>query len=368
MSLVDIKCPNCGASIQLDGSRECGFCSYCGSKVQIQDAINKIKIDKSGDIKNYLAVGRAAAEIGNGQEACEYANKVLEIDPRNAEAWELKMSGIGCMPGYNCHQMLAAGNKALEICNSPEMKDRIYMSYLSLSPLYLREACDKLLQNLRALKDLYESYGVLDSSTASERMLEYDIMARSLCDDIAQIPTLRFAVPDEEIEKNEEFAEITVEIAKEWIACGLALNRRYNTYGAYISDEGLEYWKDTLEKIKRGLNGKFLTQEISADNFVISKPSIQTDVLSDRHQPFPPNNEGCYIATAVYGSYEASEVMVLRHFRDNTLKRSYLGKWFIEIYYFLSPPIAEKLKDAKLVNQVVRSILNKLVRHLEKRK
>lgn len=51
MSLVNIKCPNCGASIQLDNSRESGFCSYCGSKVQIQEAINKIKIDRTGDIK-----------------------------------------------------------------------------------------------------------------------------------------------------------------------------------------------------------------------------------------------------------------------------------------------------------------------------
>lgn len=58
MSLVDIKCPNCGASIQLDNSRESGFCSYCGSKVQIQEAINKIKIDRSCDINNYLHLAK----------------------------------------------------------------------------------------------------------------------------------------------------------------------------------------------------------------------------------------------------------------------------------------------------------------------
>ena len=45
----------------------------------------------------------------------------------------------------------------------------------------------------------------------------------STYENMTQIPTLRFTVPDEEIEKNEEFAEITVEIAKGWIACGLAL-------------------------------------------------------------------------------------------------------------------------------------------------
>ena len=62
MSLVDIKCPNCGASIQLDNSRESGFCSYCGSKVQIQEAINKIKIDRSCDINNYLHLAKTASK------------------------------------------------------------------------------------------------------------------------------------------------------------------------------------------------------------------------------------------------------------------------------------------------------------------
>ena len=35
MSIVNVKCPNCGASIQLDSDREEGFCSYCGSKVKV---------------------------------------------------------------------------------------------------------------------------------------------------------------------------------------------------------------------------------------------------------------------------------------------------------------------------------------------
>ncbi len=66
----------------------------------------------------------------------------------------------------------------------------------------------------------------------------------STYENMTQIPTLRFTVPDEEIEKNEEFAEITVEIAKGWIACGLALNERYKIYNMYLSDEGLEFRKD----------------------------------------------------------------------------------------------------------------------------
>lgn len=86
MSLIDMKCPNCGASIQLDNSRESGFCSYCGSKVQIKKEQPKtIKIDRSEDIPNYLSLARTAAEASNGVEVLSYANAILEIDAQNAE-------------------------------------------------------------------------------------------------------------------------------------------------------------------------------------------------------------------------------------------------------------------------------------------
>jgi hypothetical protein len=75
-------------------------------------------------------------------------------------------------------------------------------------------------------------------------------------------------------------------------------------------------------------------------------------------------NAGCYIATAVYGSYHAPEVVTLRKFRDNTLANSVLGRLFIRTYYLLSPPIADKLKDAKYINRAVRKFLDSLVNTL----
>lgn len=76
---------------------------------------------------------------------------------------------------------------------------------------------------------------------------------------------------------------------------------------------------------------------------------------------------GCYIATAVYGSYDAPEVLVLRRFRDEVLQKSLPGRAFIKTYYFLSPPIAEKLKNAGEINAIVRRILDRWVEKLQKR-
>lgn len=40
MGMKQLKCPSCGADLNLDDSKEYGFCSYCGTKVQINDRIN----------------------------------------------------------------------------------------------------------------------------------------------------------------------------------------------------------------------------------------------------------------------------------------------------------------------------------------
>ena len=83
--------------------------------------------------------------------------------------------------------------------------------------------------------------------------------------------------------------------------------------------------------------------------------------------PQPEKKEGCYIATAVYGAYDAPEVMTLRRFRDEILANTAPGRWFIRTYYRLSPPVAAKLKNAKRVNAFVRHILDRWVMRLERK-
>lgn len=76
-------------------------------------------------------------------------------------------------------------------------------------------------------------------------------------------------------------------------------------------------------------------------------------------------SEGCYIATAVYGNYDAPEVLVLRNFRDSVLLKSFWGRIFVKIYYFMSPPLANRLKNYDWLNNKVKSILDKFVHFLK---
>lgn len=78
----------------------------------------------------------------------------------------------------------------------------------------------------------------------------------------------------------------------------------------------------------------------------------------------PPSSggkSGCFIATAAYGSYLDPNVMVLRHFRDDVLLKSYLGTAFVKFYYATSPPIADFIRDHEVLRTVTRWMLTPLI-------
>ena len=135
MSLVNVKCPNCGASIQLDNERADGFCSYCGSKIKVQEAINLIRIDKSGDLQNFLNLAQSAIDGNNGKEALAYANKALELDSSNGDAWFIKMQAVALtatLGNLKCSEIVTTGNKAIHFSTDQDMKIKVYSYFLAL--------------------------------------------------------------------------------------------------------------------------------------------------------------------------------------------------------------------------------------------
>jgi tetratricopeptide (TPR) repeat protein len=66
---------------------------------------------------------------------------------------------------------------------------------------------------------------------------------------------------------------------------------------------------------------------------------------------------GCYIATAVYGSYCCDEVLQLRRFRDDVLSKNIFGRAFIKVYYAISPSMARHIKPNSKVNRAIKRFL-----------
>ncbi len=76
------------------------------------------------------------------------------------------------------------------------------------------------------------------------------------------------------------------------------------------------------------------------------------------------DSQGCYIATAVYGSYDCPPVWTLRRFRDYKLARHWYGRLFIKVYYAISPKLIRKFGNTGWFQKIWRIRLDKMVSSL----
>ena len=77
------------------------------------------------------------------------------------------------------------------------------------------------------------------------------------------------------------------------------------------------------------------------------------------------SSDGCYIATAVYGSYDCPEVWTLRRFRDEYLKGSVFGRLFVRFYYAVSPGLVRRVGGRDFFRKPVKRVLDQFVIHLK---
>jgi hypothetical protein len=94
--------------------------------------------------------------------------------------------------------------------------------------------------------------------------------------------------------------------------------------------------------------------EKNVDKFIFGNSGSVT------HSP-PKSNAGCYIATAVYGEYDHPSVLVLRRFRDEQLRPSALGRFFIRTYYAISPSLSRYFSSVPWLKKASRRALDSLV-------
>lgn len=112
MAIINLKCPNCGGSIQMDDARETGFCMYCGEKFLTKEEVQHVLVQHSGnvelsrknDIDNLLIrlEEKANLLISNNQISVadyldqfrvletNYIDKILDLDAKNQEVIKIR--------------------------------------------------------------------------------------------------------------------------------------------------------------------------------------------------------------------------------------------------------------------------------------
>lgn len=69
----------------------------------------------------------------------------------------------------------------------------------------------------------------------------------------------------------------------------------------------------------------------------------------------------CFVATAVFDNYDSPEVVKLRLFRDNFLRRHLLGRAFIAFYYKTGPYLASAVKHNPAIKNLLRRLFKTIL-------
>jgi len=354
-----LTCEMCGSTnlIKEDGVF---VCQSCGTKYSVEEAKKMmvegtvdvkgtVKVDKSNEIENLLKLAEEAIGSVNGEEAYSYANRALEIEPENAKAWFLRMKAVGLtaiLKDLKVLEVIKAGNNAIKFSNNELSKD-VYVYYLTKCLNDLK-FCMNQLADTDAIKRLYEANAQLNAWKATENTLASDTIASLILTQVDNVVKLRELVPNSLVSSDSEISKLVGEVAKQWVYYTNALNSRFNVYGSKLNDETVAKYRAVLAKIKQGL------------------PDNMQNVIADE-EISNPSSGPCYVATAVYGSYDCPEVWTLRRFRDFTLDETWYGRLFIKAYYATSPTFVNYFGNVKLFKSQGKILLDRWVAKLNKK-
>ena len=130
--------------------------------------------------------------------------------------------------------------------------------------------------------------------------------------------------------------------------------------------EEIDTTEKLLEKAKSHLGSRLSTLEEYKDTNTRDEYIRTLEYAWDKFRS--GNVKGrCFIATATFESPDSFEVILLRKFRDETLNNYLLGRFFINVYYTLSPPIASLIYSSTFLKKISKSILSRLVSWIQRR-
>jgi hypothetical protein len=119
-------------------------------------------------------------------------------------------------------------------------------------------------------------------------------------------------------------------------------------------------WMYTV-RLKESVREAFLT-ELKQIKAVHSDLDYLDELITKNTKETPAG--GCYVATAVYGSYDCPQVWTLRRYRDYTLAETWHGRAFIRAYYAISPTLVKWFGHTNWFKKMWRGKLDRMVASL----
>ncbi len=162
MEILNTKCPNCGANLELNASATYMFCQYCGTKIIIKEILETLngKDNNAIKIQNLLARANQCIETHEYEAANDYYDQVINLDANNYEAWwgKFEISDL-------IDQIIIIDGKSVNIT-------KILTKYNLLSPAKFKVFGNS--NKLSAIKELLNTLsGSIDIKGAKEIIEKY---------------------------------------------------------------------------------------------------------------------------------------------------------------------------------------------------
>jgi len=328
-------------------------CQHCGTKYSVEEAKKMmVEIDNSKKLANLYERARKSIEVDDLEHAAEYYKEILDENPNDWEAYFYSYLGehtsytnaqASSVAAKLANTIPSAYDMAIETDNADEIAKRLkIISSETATRLTYIAATGSVL-----LKD-YEKSSVLTIEGKVKRDLFQQLFptaANIVANCVVAFDPLIEKV--EELYKNEKISE---EVYKENLLLMLRVKFNIANMDCYPVE---------------GVSSKFVKNEViksCAEKIKVLDSDFEMPKLEDE-----TSSGGCYVATAVYGSYDCPEVWTLRRFRDFTLAKSFFGRLFIRTYYAISPTLVKWFGETKWFKNLWKPTLDKMVARLNEK-
>ncbi len=355
---MKFACELCGGS-NIERHEDGFVCTDCGCKYSVDQA-KKIFANIKGETNNaqitqYLDIAQTALDAKNGQEAYSYAEKVLEKDSSSAIAWYVKMRAIEFIAKIgnpkveevvSCsRQVIRASN----VTNNTELIDKTY-TYLLERANDLLAIATNLAVDTTMIENLTQSVMRVNPSNVTAQVIASDATTLGMMETLANgALSLKKEVPIETIKATPKYIELVRKAANGYITYCNSYVNRVTIYSAYLNDANMAERRQKIAEFKQGLPA-----EIGS--------SIADSIDSGKEKA--ESNNGCYIATCVYGSYDCPQVWTLRRYRDYTLAETWYGRLFIKAYYAISPTLVKWFGHTNWFKDFWKGNLDRMITNL----
>lgn len=327
MGMIPVNCPNCGADIQLDDSREFGFCNYCGTKV-IQEKVvvehrGSVQLDKKSEIDNYLKIIKRNAKKDDVHVIREYCKKILEIDAENVEA--------------NLYQVIA---------------QRMVIDDLRLK--MINSSSEDIIELVKSKEQSMEE-AIKDLKSIEKILFEFT----------NYVLAFRIKLHNDSNGRHGGFI-FCVQLYDIMYSYGESIEKYFDAKNESYKTVIAAYFKDSLklmEKFERETGREYNDKYKMKYNNKLAEYDSNYAMITIKQEE---SSDGCYVATAIYGSYDCPEVWTLRRYRDNQLAKTWHGRLFIHTYYAISPTLVKWFGNTQWFKNMWKPKLDKMVDRLQK--